>query len=99
METVTTDTIVWALSSLLIIMGVVGVVVPALPGPFLIVAGVLLHKIFLPQYLSWWTVGGITVLAFLCLIIDWLCLALGIKWSGASRWAILGAGAGFLVGI
>ncbi|MFZ5805968.1 MAG: DUF456 domain-containing protein [Verrucomicrobiota bacterium] len=93
------DLLWWSISILLIFVGLLGVFLPAIPGPFLIVAGVAFHKYFLPQYLTWWTVGGVIFGAILCALIDWVCLALGIKLSGASQWGLYGACVGFMVGI
>lgn len=88
----------WSISILLIALGFLGTFLPALPGPFLIVAGVAFHKFFLP-HLTWWTVWGVVAGAVLCILVDWVCLALGIKLSGASRWGLIGASIGFMVGL
>ena len=42
----------WTLTILLILVGLVGSVVPLLPGTTLIFAGALLHKLFLPATIS-----------------------------------------------
>lgn len=99
METVTT-LLVWLLAIICIVGGIIGTVLPALPGTPLIFCGVLL--------VAWWgdfAVIGVApvivcgVLAVLALIIDFVATALGAKRVGASRLAIIGAMVGTLVGV
>ncbi|HQY05293.1 MAG TPA: hypothetical protein PLQ52_04440, partial [Lacunisphaera sp.] len=49
----------WSIAILLILAGLVGSVVPLLPGTTLIMAGALLQKWLLPDTLGWATVGWI----------------------------------------
>lgn len=91
---------VWILSLCLIAIGLVGTVLPALPGSPLIFAGVFL--------IAWWqdfeTIGWITltilgILSILSIIVDLVASALGAKRVGASSWAIWGSFIGSIVGI
>ena len=91
--------VIGGISILLIIVGFLGAFLPVIPGPFLIVAAALLHKIFLPQYLTWWTVSGIIIGGILCALVDWIFFLLGMKWSGASKWGFIGASVGLIVGM
>lgn len=93
------DYFIWGLTILLILVGVAGVILPALPGVTLILIAAIIHKIFLPDILSWWTVIFIAFGVALSTVVEWLCIAAGNKWVGATRWAFLGAALGFLVGI
>lgn len=90
---------VWALTLLLMAVGLVGVLVPGIPGTPFILAGAILHKVFLPQYLSWWTVALLAVLAGLGVAAEFLCAAAGGKHFGAGRWGLAGAAAGAFVGL
>lgn len=74
-------------------IGVVGSVVPAVPGALLSVAGVLLY---------WWSTGyvdpslpvlaGLLVVGVLAVAVDWLGGAVAAGAGGASRWTMLAAG-------
>lgn len=91
--------VVWTSSALLLLGGLVGSIVPALPGVGLILLATIIHKWFLPEFLSWWTVG-LTAAAFvLSLGIDFMGTAMGAKWGGASKKGLYGALIGAVVGI
>lgn len=89
----------WALSLVLVAAGVIGTIVPAMPGPILVFAGVLL---------AGWADGfvrigiGTLVLAGLltaaAYAIDLGAAAMGVKLAGASRRAVAGAAIGVMAG-
>jgi len=89
----------FALTALLLAAGLVGSVVPALPGTALIVAGALVHALvtdFAPI-----GTGRLLILAGLSVAgesLDYLAGALGARKFGGSRWAQAGAWAGGIVG-
>lgn len=90
----------YVLGAVALVAGVAGTVLPALPGAPLLAVGVLLvawagHFV----RVGWATVVASTLIAALMLVVDWLAAFLGAKAFGASRWAMLGAGIGALVGI
>lgn len=80
-------------------IGVVGTVVPALPGLAVIAIAALIHKLMLPEYLSWWTLVGLGIAVALSFGIDLLGTVAGAKWGGATKWGLWGAAIGGLVGI
>jgi uncharacterized protein len=92
--------LLWILATLLIAVGFVGIVIPALPGTILVFAGLLLAA---------WTdgferVGVVTlvvlgVLAAVSYAIDFIAAAVGAQRLGASRRAVVGAGLGTLAGV
>jgi uncharacterized protein YqgC (DUF456 family) len=90
----------YALVALLLTVGLIGSVVPALPGTILIFAGALLHGAVTgfdpigPGRLA--ILGILTALAY---GLDYVAGALGVKKFGGSRWAIAGAVVGALVGL
>ena len=91
--------LVWALTSLLMLAGVAGSVLPALPGAPLILVAAVLHRWLLPGYVSLWTIAALAVLAVLTVIIDAACGIFGVQKFGGGRWAMLGAGVGAAVGL
>ena len=89
----------WALSVLLVLGGIVGTVLPVLPGAPMMFGGLWLAA-WLDHYAHAGTftlliLGALTALSIL---VDWVSSALGAKRVGASARAVSGAAAGTLVG-
>lgn len=91
--------IAWTILTLFCIAGLIGVFLPVFPGILLIVLGALLHKLLLPQFLSWWTVGAVGLGFVLAYAIDFLGSAVGAKWGGASRYGMVGLAIGGAIGL
>ena len=93
-------TTLWIVAVLLIVVGVAGTVLPALPGVPLIFGGVLLAAwIGDFQRISVFTVVVLAILAVLGIVIDYIAAALSAKRAGASKEGIIGAAIGTLAGI
>jgi uncharacterized protein YqgC (DUF456 family) len=92
--------LLWTIAVLLIVVGLIGVVLPALPGTVLVFAGLLVAA---------WTDGfmrvGVLTIVVLGVIgaasygVDFVAAALGAKKLGASPRAMLGAGLGTIAGL
>jgi len=90
----------WVAAVLLILIGIAGTVLPALPGVPLIFGGVLLAAwIDDFQRISVAAIVILAVLAVLGIIIDYVAAALSAKRMGASKQGIIGATIGTLAGI
>jgi uncharacterized protein YqgC (DUF456 family) len=90
----------WLLAGLLVVAGLVGTVVPALPGAPLVFAGLLLGAwIGSFEAVGWATVGLLALLAALAWAVDFLAAALGARYVGAGPRAFWGATAGAVVGM
>lgn len=92
--------ILWVCSLVLIIVGLVGTVLPALPGTTLIYAGLLLAAWgdgF--AYVSGWTMAFLGLLTVLAFGVDLVSGSIGAKKTGASREAVVGAAVGAIVGL
>jgi len=93
-------TLLWILSVLLILIGLAGTVLPALPGTALILAG-----IFVGAWIDDFTRVGagmlavIGTLAVLAWALDYVAGLLGAKKAGASRLALVGAAVGTVAGL
>lgn len=94
-----TPEIVWIVTVLLIVTGVAGSVLPALPGAPLILVAAVLHRWLLPGRVSLWTIAALAVLAAFTVVVDAACGVLGVQRFGGGRWAMLGAGLGAAVGL
>jgi len=90
----------WGLAWLLILVGLAGTVLPALPGTPVMLAGMVLMA-WLNEFIriGFGTLLGLTVLMLLAQILDFLATAEGARRFGAGRAAILGATLGLLVGM
>jgi len=90
----------WTLAVVLVVTGLVGIVLPALPGTILIFGGLLLAA-----WADGFTRVGVGTLAVLGVIaaasygVDFVAAALGVKRLGASRRAMTGAALGTLLGL
>jgi len=93
------DYAIWTLTVLLLLAGIVGSVVPMLPGTTLIFGGVLLHKFLLPGSVSTAAVVWIGVFWLLSTAADFACTLLGARLFGGSKWGMTGAGGGAMVGM
>ena len=94
------DTLWWLVSTALILLGLAGIVLPALPGTLLVWAGIALGAwIDDFQRVGWFAVGAVTFLAILAFVLDYVSAVLGAKRVGASRQAIWGAAIGTVAGI
>ncbi len=93
-------TLLYILSAALILIGLVGTLLPVLPGTPIVFAGMLLaawaddfHRIGI------FTVIVLAVLTVLAMTIDFIAGLLGAKRVGASKPAILGAAIGTFIGM
>ena len=94
------QSIYYLLAAMLVLVGVAGTVLPALPGLPLVFAGMLLaawagHF----QQVGGWMLGLLGALTLLSLAIDFLATAAGAKRVGASRLALVGAVIGTFAGL
>lgn len=90
----------WVLAGLIVIGGMIGTVVPALPGVPLIFAGLLLAAWSTGfETVGWGTIAVLAVLTLIAVLIDYLAAAFGAKRLGASPRAFWGATLGAIVGM
>ena len=91
----------WTITLLLMLVGLVGTVVPLLPGTTIILAAAILHRVMLgeAQSVGWWTIGVLTALTVVSYALDFMSGALGAKWFGATRWGAFGGILGAIVGL
>lgn len=95
-----TATLGWTLAVLLIIVGLAGTVLPALPGTLLVLAGMVLGA-WIDGFarVGPWTLALLTLLAAAAWATDHLAGLLGAQRAGASRQALVGAAIGTLAGL
>jgi uncharacterized protein YqgC (DUF456 family) len=90
----------WLVAALLIVAGMAGTVLPALPGIPLVFAGLVVGA-WADDFerVGWVTLSVLGLLALASLAIDFAATAMGAKRVGATRKAILGAALGTLLGL
>jgi hypothetical protein len=97
---VDTQLLWFALAALLILLGIVGLLLPALPGTPLLLAGLVLAawaEGF--AYVGWGWLALLGAIAFLGYFIDFAAGAFGAKRFGASKAGVTGALVGSLLGL
>lgn len=94
------STLLYVLGVLSLILGLVGVVLPGLPGSLFLVGGVVLvgwagHF----TIVGWPTIAIAGVLGIAIAAVDWLAGVMGAKAFGASKWAMVGGAVGLVAGL
>lgn len=94
------DIALWILAFALIAVGLVGTVMPALPGPPMVLLGILLAA-WIDRFakISGLVCAIVSVLALAAIAIDWIAGAMGARRVGASKWAVIGATVGAILGV
>jgi uncharacterized protein YqgC (DUF456 family) len=96
------QTLWWTVTILLVVVGLIGTLLPLLPGSTLILAGAVVYKLTLDttgDAISWWTLGGLLVLVVITYVIDFVSGAVGAKYFGATRFGAIGGIIGAIVGL
>ncbi|RRN57254.1 DUF456 family protein [Pseudoxanthomonas sp. SGNA-20] len=95
-----TTTLWYLLAGLLMLVGLAGVVLPALPGLPLVFAGMALAA-WADGFIriSGWTLAALGLLTLLSIAIDIMAGAFGARRFGAGRMAVAGATLGTIVGL
>ena len=94
------NTALWIVAVLMVIVGIAGTVLPALPGVALVFGGILLAA-WIDGFtvISGWTVGALAVLTLIGLVIDYVAQTMSAQRAGATGLGIAGAAVGTIVGI
>ena len=87
------------LGLLLMIVGIIGSLLPALPGPPISWVGILLLYFCPGMETNYWLLGITLVIAVVIGILDYVIPAKGTKYFGGSKYGIWGTNIGLVVGI
>lgn len=92
---------VWLVTAALMFTGLVGTVVPILPGPLLIFLAALVPWFSRADHggLQWWSFLVLGAALAIGQAVEFLSGAAGSRWFGGSRWGSLGAVLGGIVGL
>jgi uncharacterized protein YqgC (DUF456 family) len=92
------DWVWWSLTVALMLAGLVGTVLPLVPGTVLILCGAVLNH-FTVHAIGWPTLLVLTALTVLAQLLDLVSGAIGAKYFGATRWGAIGGILGAVVGL
>ncbi len=94
------DILLWILCAALIVLGLAGTLLPALPGTAFVLAGIVLGA-WIDDFtrVGWGALAAVTVMAIAAWVLDYLAALLGAQRAGASRQAVTGAAIGTVGGI
>ncbi len=91
--------LIWIGTGMLMLLGLLGSVVPALPGPPLVFAGALLFALLRRfEPVGWVVIAVLAAIAAFSQLMDYLASAWGAKKFGGGRWGVLGSLLGGLAG-
>lgn len=90
----------WVLAVALIVVGVIGTVLPALPGVILVFGGIALAA-WIDDFtrIPVWVILLLGMMTAVAWVVDYAAAAIGAKRVGASRFAIVGALIGTFAGV
>ena len=91
----------WLFAIVLFAIGLIGTVVPILPGTTIILAGAVIHRMMLgpEKSIGWLTIGVLVLLTLATYALDFLGSYFGAKYFGATKWGTFGAIIGALIGL
>ena len=95
------DTVWWFAAIVAMAIGLLGTVLPVVPGTTIILAAALVHRLVVgaEKGMSWWLIGVLVLLTAITYAIDFAATYVGAKYFGATRWGVIGAVIGGIVGI
>ena len=95
------DIFVWFLAIVLMAVGLIGTVLPVVPGTVIILAAALIHQMMLgtEKSLGWWNIAGLVLLTLLSYAVEFAGGYFGAKRFGATKWGAFGAMLGAIVGL
>ena len=91
----------WLITIILFAVGLIGTVVPVLPGTTIILAAAVIHRLMLgpEKSVGWRTLSILVLLTLATYALDFLGAYFGAKYFGASKWGTFGAIIGALAGL
>lgn len=95
------DALWWLAAIVLMAFGLIGTVLPVVPGTTIILGAAILHRVMVgpEKGMGWLGLGGLVLLALVSYALDFAAGYFGAKYFGASRWGVAGAVIGGIIGI
>ena len=94
------NTVLWIIAALMILIGIAGTVLPALPGVVLVFGGIVLAA-WIDGFtvISGWTVGLLAVLTVIGFVVDYVAQMMSAQRAGATPLGMAGAAVGTIAGV
>ena len=91
----------WLFAVIVMALGLIGTVIPILPGTTIILAAAVIHRVMLgaDRSLGWSALIALLALTLVTYAIDAAASYLGAKRFGATKWGLIGCAAGALAGL
>ena len=91
----------WFFAIVLFAIGLIGTVIPALPGTTIILAAAIIHRAMVgaESGIGWKTMIILVLLTLVSYVFDFVGGYFGTKYFGATRWGTFGAILGALIGL
>jgi uncharacterized protein YqgC (DUF456 family) len=91
----------WLIAIVVMAVGLLGTILPVLPGTTIILAAAVVHQIMLgsEKSVGWWNIAALVALTLLSYGVEWLSGYFGAKRFGATKWGIVGAVLGGIAGL
>ena len=91
----------WFCAIVLFAVGLIGTVVPALPGTTIILAAAIIHRVMVgaDKSIGWKTMIILVLLTLVSYVFDFVGSYFGSKYFGATKWGAFGAILGALIGL
>jgi uncharacterized protein YqgC (DUF456 family) len=91
----------WLIAIVLMAIGLIGTLLPVVPGAIIILAAALLHQIMLgsEKSVGWWNIAALVLLTLLSYGLEFAGGYFGAKRFGATKWGAFGATLGAIGGL
>jgi len=91
----------WLFAIIVMALGLIGTVIPILPGTTIILAAAVIHRVVLgaDRSLGWSALIALLALTLVTYAVDAAASYLGAKRFGATKWGLIGCAAGALAGL
>lgn len=91
----------WLVTGSLLILGLIGTLIPFLPGHLILFFAAIAHWLMLgdDSGVEWWTLTVLGVLLVVSQVLEFMSGAIGSRWFGGTKWGAAGALIGGIVGM
>src|SRR6186997_1511351 len=96
-----TDFFWWIAVIIVMAIGLIGSVLPVIPGTTIILIAAVVHRLMVgpEKGMAWWGIGGLVLLTLVSYALDFASSYFGAKYFGATKWGVFGAVVGGIIGI
>lgn len=95
------DTLWWFAAIVVMAVGLLGTVLPVVPGTTIILLAAVGHRLIVgsEKGMNWWMIALLLLLTAITYAIDFAATYVGAKYFGATRYGVIGAVIGGIAGI